>query len=1030
MSTDLSTINVQLGSAAAIRTSASAGGGGSSPAGKTKDADVKSEQQQPGLDVAAANEFFQEIPHLLENMQESQRDQIVRAMNLVDTYATQTHGELESIKAYLSYMDESQERIRLEQQHQMRQEFAVFGERLAAIQAALEASMAAKTPPPSLKLSQLPANVRRAVNQVFAAQNTDLRAGLQQCLELTSDVAAATVAAVCFLYGVGSVRNPTKALQVLNGHESDPRAQALLAECYLTRPEHEQHYALGVKLFESASAARDHYATLLEGDFYLRKDGAVFMYDKAIGRQKYEEIRTMQSDRFDASLLKSLAEMRLAAFLRQDGKVNEALAMLRDAAENHPNVLTKFEYGKCLLEVGGNEHVAEARSLIQDAADCKLVAACKVMYQNYCADKPADVLNLEFSPDGSLAIKYAMLAAEQGDADAQLFLGDAYRNGAYVVQSNEDAYKWFLAAAETGSAKAQYIVGLMHRDGIGTRQSFGDAHHYFWLAAEQDHADAQFELGRSYELGLHDTTADPRRAVEWYTKAVAQNHPAAQYRLSECYWAGSGVEMDRHRAKELLFAAAEGGHLDAMYKYGLMLGENCRADLFDLPFSWVLTAARRGHAMSKFIVAECEKRLGIQQNAKEAFELAKAAADGGCLYGTAELGTFYERGLVANRDINMALKLYSQSAEAGKPNGQYFLGRLYANGVGVSQNILLAFYWYDKAASVGFEDAIAALDKLNDGEIESCELITTIVERLEELGTSSKVASYLLGRCHAEGVYYAMDSVMAFQWYQQSASLGHPDGQRRLADCYVNSWGTPPSAAHARHWYWVAAANGSVEARNALKLFPGVDPDALAPTKSDDAKAACEFQKFKLVLVGSQGVGKSAILSHLSGLQDSGSHRGCKTLDYCVFEIPDKAQLNLFDSRGDTPPSVLRKLCRKCGTDAVVFVYDVTNMESFESFKAKFKPMIPDTVPCFIVANKVDLMSQRVVTTQMGEQLAESCGAYYFECNGNVRSGVESIIYTLAEQLLFNKSEELAKKGKPRCIFKTCTWWPFNKISK
>ena len=56
-----------------------------------------------------------------------------------------------------------------------------------------------------------------------------------------------------------------------------------------------------------------------------------------------------------------------------------------------------------------------------------------------------------------------IIAAEQGDVDAQNKLGVMYYRGEGVPQDYSHAVSWFRKAAEQGHAVAQYNVGLMFR---------------------------------------------------------------------------------------------------------------------------------------------------------------------------------------------------------------------------------------------------------------------------------------------------------------------------------------------------------------------------------------------------------------------------------------------------------------------------------------------------------------------------------------------------------------------------------------
>ncbi|MFP8873830.1 MAG: hypothetical protein VCB42_04680, partial [Myxococcota bacterium] len=104
------------------------------------------------------------------------------------------------------------------------------------------------------------------------------------------------------------------------------------------------------------------------------------------------------------------------------------------------------------------------------------------------------------------------LLAEQGDANAQFFLGLIYERGQNVPQDDTEAFRLFRLAAEQGDAKAQYKVGFSYRTGLGVPQDEAEAVRWYQLAAEQGNIPAQFSLGVMYATGRgvpqNDVTAD------------------------------------------------------------------------------------------------------------------------------------------------------------------------------------------------------------------------------------------------------------------------------------------------------------------------------------------------------------------------------------------------------------------------------------------------------------------------------------------------------------------------------------------
>jgi TPR repeat protein len=84
------------------------------------------------------------------------------------------------------------------------------------------------------------------------------------------------------------------------------------------------------------------------------------------------------------------------------------------------------------------------------------------------------------------AVKWYRLAAEQGDAMAQLCLGAMYDDGGKGVPRNApEAVKWYRLAAEQGDRTAQFNLGNMYADGDGVPQDHVLAHMWLNLSAAQ-----------------------------------------------------------------------------------------------------------------------------------------------------------------------------------------------------------------------------------------------------------------------------------------------------------------------------------------------------------------------------------------------------------------------------------------------------------------------------------------------------------------------------------------------------------------
>ena len=100
-----------------------------------------------------------------------------------------------------------------------------------------------------------------------------------------------------------------------------------------------------------------------------------------------------------------------------------------------------------------------------------------------CADARQSALCEGLSPESLL--EDILSCAEQGDADAQYFLGFMYANGDGVPEDDAEAVRMFRLAAEQGYAASQYNLGVMYRNGRGVPQDDVLAYMWYNLAAAQ-----------------------------------------------------------------------------------------------------------------------------------------------------------------------------------------------------------------------------------------------------------------------------------------------------------------------------------------------------------------------------------------------------------------------------------------------------------------------------------------------------------------------------------------------------------------
>jgi len=138
--------------------------------------------------------------------------------------------------------------------------------------------------------------------------------------------------------------------------------------------------------------------------------------------------------------------------------------------------------------------------------------------------------------------------AQEGDSDAQFYIGTMHQYGQGVPQDHKTATGWLLKSALQGNHLAELSLGIMYEKedelGGGTQQDYKEAVKWYSLAAESGILEAQMSLGQIYSTVL----VDDKKAVKWFSIAAKQGNAKAQFYLGLRYFKGAGVLSDFTRS--------------------------------------------------------------------------------------------------------------------------------------------------------------------------------------------------------------------------------------------------------------------------------------------------------------------------------------------------------------------------------------------------------------------------------------------------------------------------------------------------
>ncbi|XP_064632000.1 ras-related protein Rap1 isoform X1 [Lineus longissimus] len=184
------------------------------------------------------------------------------------------------------------------------------------------------------------------------------------------------------------------------------------------------------------------------------------------------------------------------------------------------------------------------------------------------------------------------------------------------------------------------------------------------------------------------------------------------------------------------------------------------------------------------------------------------------------------------------------------------------------------------------------------------------------------------------------------------------------------------------------------------------------------------MREYKLVVLGSGGVGKSALtVQFVQGIfvekydpTIEDSYRKQVEIDgqQCMLEILDTAGTEQF--------TAMRDLYMKNG-QGFLLVYSITAQSTFNDLQDLREQIlrVKDTedvstgqaqVPMILVGNKCDLEDERVVGKDQGHNLARQFNCSFMETSAKSKINVNEIFYDLVRQINKKNPETKSKKKK------------------
>jgi small GTP-binding protein len=164
--------------------------------------------------------------------------------------------------------------------------------------------------------------------------------------------------------------------------------------------------------------------------------------------------------------------------------------------------------------------------------------------------------------------------------------------------------------------------------------------------------------------------------------------------------------------------------------------------------------------------------------------------------------------------------------------------------------------------------------------------------------------------------------------------------------------------------------------------------------------------EFKIILLGSVAVGKTAILSKYMTNNINETHTTTiqATFKSRIVNVNNAtyAKLNIWDTCGSEKFRAITMQYYK-EVNGIILVYDISNRNSFDNIDSwvdDINNFAPEKCVVILVANKTDLADQRVVSFQEGKNKADKYGFLFYEVSAKLGDNILLIFGNISEAML------------------------------
>ncbi|MES2981279.1 MAG: hypothetical protein V4727_03110 [Verrucomicrobiota bacterium] len=389
---------------------------------------------------------------------------------------------------------------------------------------------------------------------------------------------------------------------------------------------------------------------------------------------------------------------------------------------------------------------------------------------------------------------------------------------AYEKGEHAKAVELAKPLAEKGDKDAIYLLGFAHEHGQGVEISRDKALEYYRKGQAKNHPDSIYRLaGILLSSGQGDQAQEGRETLE---KHAATDPTVAGRILGEAFLLGRLTpEPAPETAVKWWLKAATAGDVPSMVLLARLYdGQFGQTTLVNAKtaYDYFLKAAEKGDSSAMVAVGiRLLKSDAVTADEKKGIEWLNKAIEAKNYSGWLALGDYQAN---IKEDPKAALVFFDKGAEAGHADCMLRAASFYMEGKGTKKDEARAVELLQKSAAAGNAQAHLFLASTIMAE-EKPDIGKAYGHLLTAANSGLPLAQNELGLFYLSGKMGVADISAAISWFGRAAQAGLAAAQNNLGALHERGAGVPQSYENAAKLYTLAAQQGNPSATLALARF-------------------------------------------------------------------------------------------------------------------------------------------------------------------------------------------------------------------